>query len=318
MGRYLVRRFFFAVVTLLASTVIVFGLSRLAGDPLMLYAKPGGYGMSAERKADLVKKLGLDKPLIFQYGVWIGRVLKGDLGQTIVSESQVSYLISQRISPTLQLGLAGFIFAVVLGVPLGVVSAVRRGSIWDYLGRTIALIGQAAPIFWLALMAILLFAVQLRWLPVGTAGPDDIPYWSWGKLKYLVMPAIALGWGPAAAILRLTRSSMLEVLDSEYIKLARAKGVNSKVVIWKHAFRNAILQPLTVAALTLAGFITGAVVIERIFAWPGIGQLTMEAVWNNEFPVLTATVLFLTAIYVVMNLVADIAYVYLNPIIRYN
>jgi len=318
MGRYLVRRFFFAVVTLLASTVIVFGLSRLAGDPLMLYAKPGGYGMSAERKADLVKKLGLDKPLIFQYGVWIGRVLKGDLGQTIVSESQVSYLISQRISPTLQLGLAGFIFAVVLGVPLGVGSAVRRGSIWDYLGRTIALIGQAAPIFWLALMAILLFAVQLRWLPVGTAGPDDIPYWSWGKLKYLVMPAIALGWGPAAAILRLTRSSMLEVLDSEYIKLARAKGVNSKVVIWKHAFRNAILQPLTVAALTLAGFITGAVVIERIFAWPGIGQLTMEAVWNNEFPVLTATVLFLTAIYVVMNLVADIAYVYLNPIIRYN
>tara|TARA_B100000470_G_scaffold187211_1_gene152862 strand:- start:484 stop:1440 length:957 start_codon:yes stop_codon:yes gene_type:complete len=318
MGRYLVRRFLFAVVTLLASTVIVFGLSRLAGDPLMLYAKPGGYGMSAERKADLVKKLGLDKPLIFQYGVWIGRVLKGDLGQTIVSESPVSYLISQRISPTLQLGLAGFIFAVVLGVPLGVVSAVRRGSIWDYLGRTIALIGQAAPIFWLALMAILLFAVHLRWLPVGTAGPDDIPYWSWGKLKYLVMPAIALGWGPAAAILRLTRSSMLEVLDSEYIKLARAKGVSSKVVIWKHAFRNAILQPLTVAALTLAGFITGAVVIERIFAWPGIGQLTMEAVWNNEFPVLTATVLFLTAIYVVMNLVADIAYVYLNPIIRYN
>jgi len=131
------------------------------------------------------------------------------------------------------------------------------------------------------------------------------------------MPAILLGWGPAAAILRLTRSSMLEVLDSEYIKLARAKGVNSQKVIWKHAFRNAILQPLTVAALTLAGFITGAVVIERIFAWPGIGQLTMDAVWSNEFPTLTATVLLLTAIYVVMNLVADIAYVMLNPIIRF-
>ena len=130
------------------------------------------------------------------------------------------------------------------------------------------------------------------------------------------MPAIALGWGPAAAILRLTRSSMLEVLDSEYIKLARAKGVNSQKVIWKHAFRNAILQPLTVAALTLAGFITGAVVIERIFAWPGIGQLTMDAVWKNEFTTLTATVLFLTAINVVMNLMADIAYSLLNPIIR--
>jgi|TARA_B100000809_G_scaffold214452_1_gene219231 peptide/nickel transport system permease protein len=318
MGRYLIRRFLFAVVTLLASTVIVFGLSRLAGDPLMLYAKPGGYGMTEQRRADLIKKLGLDRPLAVQYGVWLGRVLKGDLGQTIVSESKVSVLISQRISPTLQLGSAAFIFAIFLGVPLGILSAVRRGSIWDYAGRTIALVGQAAPIFWLALMAILLFAVQLRWLPVGTAGPDDIPYWSWGKLKYLVMPAVALGWGPAAAILRLTRSSMLDVLDAEYITLARAKGVSSRKVIWKHAFRNAILQPLTVAALTLAGFITGAVVIERIFAWPGIGQLTMEAVWNNEFPTLTATVLFLTAIYVVMNLIADIAYVYLNPIIRYD
>jgi len=316
MGRYVLRRFLFAVVTLLSATAIVFGLSRMAGDPLMLYAKPGGYGMTEERRADLMKKLGLDKPLVVQYGVWIGRVLQGDLGQTIVAENKVADLIVQRISPTLQLGIAGFIFAIALGVPFGIVSAVRRGSMWDYVGRTIALVGQAAPIFWLALMAILLFSVHLRWLPVGTAGPDDIPYWSLGKLKYLVMPAILLGWGPAAAILRLTRSSMLEVLDSEYIKLARAKGVNSKKVIWKHAFRNAILQPLTVAALTLAGFITGAVVIERIFAWPGIGQLTMDAVWNNEFPTLTATVLFLTAIYVVLNLVADIAYSLLNPIIR--
>ncbi len=317
MGRYLLRRFLFAVVTLLSATAIVFGLSRMAGDPLMLYAKPGGYGMTEERRADLIKKLGLDKPLVVQYGVWLGRVLKGDLGQTIVAENKVADLIVQRISPTLQLGLAGFIFAIALGVPFGIVSAVRRGSMWDYVGRTVALVGQAAPIFWIALMAILLFAVQLRWLPVCTAGPDDIPYWSWGKLKYLLMPAILLGWGPAAAILRLTRSSMLEVLDSEYIKLARAKGVNSQKVIWKHAFRNAILQPLTVAALTLAGFITGAVVIERIFAWPGIGQLTMDAVWSNEFPTLTATVLLLTAIYVVMNLVADIAYVMLNPIIRF-
>ena len=163
MGRYVLRRFLFAVVTLLSATAIVFGLSRMAGDPLMLYAKPGGYGMTEERRADLIKKLGLDKPLVVQYGVWLGRVLKGDLGQTIVAENKVADLIVQRISPTLQLGLAGFIFAIALGVPFGIVSAVRRGSMWDYVGRTVALVGQAAPIFWLALMAILFFSVNLRW-----------------------------------------------------------------------------------------------------------------------------------------------------------
>ena len=317
MGRYLIRRFLFAIITLLLASMIVFGLSRLAGDPLLIYAKPGGYGMSPQRVADLSKKLGLDKPLAVQYLMWLGRVLTGDLGKTIVSETPVSRLVGERIMPTLQLGLTSSVFAIVLGLPLGVISAVKKGSVWDYVARIIALVGQAAPQFWIALMAILLFAVTLGWLPVGTSGPDDVFFFSWAKLRYLVMPTITLGWGPAAAILRLTRSSMLDVMDSEYVRLARAKGVSSNVVIWKHAFRNAVLQPLTVAALTLAGFVTGAVVIERIFAWPGIGQLTINAVWNNDFPTLTSTVLILTAVYVVLNFVADIGYMWLNPVIRY-
>ncbi len=317
MGRYLIRRFMFAIITLLLASMIVFGLSRLAGDPLLIYAKPGGYGMSPQRVADLSKKLGLDKPLVVQYFMWLGRVLTGDLGKTIVAETPVSRLVGQRMIPTLQLGVAGAIFAIGVGLPLGVISAVKRGSGWDYVARVLALVGQAAPQFWIAMMAILLFAVTLGWLPVGTAGPDDVSFFNWARLKYLIMPAVTLGWGPAAAILRLTRSSMLDVLDSEYVKLARAKGVSSRSVIWKHAFRNAVLQPLTVAALTLAGFITGAVVIERIFAWPGIGKLTLDAVWNNDFPTLTSTVLILTAIYVGMNFLADMAYVYLNPTIRY-
>jgi peptide/nickel transport system permease protein len=317
MSRYLIRRFLFAIITLLLASMIVFGLSRLAGDPLLIYAKPGGYGMSPQRVADLSKKLGLDKPLAVQYLMWLGRVLTGDLGKTIVSETPVSRLVGERIMPTLQLGLTSSIFAIVLGLPLGVISAVKKGSVWDYVSRIIALVGQAAPQFWIALMAILLFAVTLGWLPVGTAGPDDVSFFSWAKLRYLVMPTVTLGWGPAAAILRLTRSSMLDVMDSEYVKLARAKGVSSNYVIWKHAFRNAVLQPLTVAALTLAGFITGAVVIERIFAWPGIGQLTINAVWNNDFPTLTSTVLILTAVYVILNFVADIGYMWLNPVIRY-
>ena len=317
MSRYLIRRFLFAIITLLLASMIVFGLSRLAGDPLLIYAKPGGYGMSPQRVADLSKKLGLDKPLAVQYLMWLGRVLTGDLGKTIVSETPVSRLVGERIMPTLQLGLTSSIFAIALGLPLGVISAVKKGSVWDYVARVIALVGQAAPQFWIALMAILLFAVTLGWLPVGTSGPDDVSFFSWAKLRYLVMPTVTLGWGPAAAILRLTRSSMLDVMDSEYVKLARAKGVSSNLVIWKHAFRNAVLQPLTVAALTLAGFVTGAVVIERIFAWPGIGQLTINAVWNNDFPTLTSTVLILTAVYVVLNFVADIGYMWLNPVIRY-
>lgn len=318
MRQYLIRRFIFAILTLVVATMLVFGLSRAAGDPLLLFAKPGGYGMSQERVQQLKDKLGLDKPLVYQYLVWVGRIMKGDLGETIVAETPVSRLIRDRIGATLQLGLTAFLIAILIGVPLGAVSAVKRGTYWDYIARTIALVGQAAPTFWVAIMAILLFGVTLGWLPVATRGPDDVSIFTWTKFKYIIMPAVTLGWGPAAAFLRLTRSSMLDVLDAEYVKLARAKGVSSRSVIWKHAFRNAILQPLTVAAITLAGFITGTVVIERIFAWPGIGQLTIDAVWQNDFPTLTSTVLLFTAVFVVMNFLADMAYGYLNPVIRYN
>ncbi len=318
MRRYLIRKLIFAIITLLVATMFVFGLSRMAGDPLLLFAKPGGYGMSPERVEQLSQKLGLDKPLVVQYLVWLGRILTGDFGETIVSETSVRKLIWERVAPTMQLAVASFILAILMGVPLGVVSAVKRGSLSDYVSRTIALIGQAAPIFWVCIMAILLFAVTLDWLPVGTAGPDDVSFWTWTKFKYLIMPAFALGWGPAAALLRLTRSSMLEVLDSEYVTLARAKGTAYRVVVWKHAFRNAILQPLTTSAIILASFVTGAVVVERIFAWPGVGQLMTDAVWNNDFPTLTSTVLVFTAVFVAMNFLADIAYGILNPVIRYD
>ena len=318
MRRYLIRKLIFAIVTLLAATMFVFVLSRLAGDPLLLFAKPGGYGMSPERVEQLNQKLGLDKPFVVQYLVWLGRVLTGDFGETIVSETSVRKLIWERVPPTMQLAAASFVLAILMGVPLGVVSAVKRGSFADYVSRTIALVGQAAPTFWVCIMAILLFAVALDWLPVGTAGPDNVSFWTWTKFRYLIMPAFVLGWGPAAALLRLTRSAMLEVLDSEYVTLARAKGTNYNIVIWKHAFRNAILQPLTTSAIVLASFVTGAVVVERIFAWPGVGQLMTDAVWNNDFPTLTSTVLVFTAIFVATNFLADMLYGVLNPVIRYD
>jgi ABC-type dipeptide/oligopeptide/nickel transport system permease component len=166
-------------------------------------------------------------------------------------------------------------------------------------------------------MAILVFSVMLGWLPVGTTGPTTAAPFSWTHIKYFLMPAITLGWFASASLLRITRSAMLEILDSEYVKFARAKGVREVGIIWKHAFKNAILQPLTLAAVTFAGFIGGAVVIERVFAWPGIGRLAIEAVWNNDFPTITATVLLWTSGFVVMNFLADVAYAYLDPRIRY-
>ena len=189
MKQFVLRRFAFAIVTLLAATLVVFVLSRAAGDPLPLYAKPGGYGMSEERIAALSAKLGLDRPLIVQYFMWLGDVLRGDLGNTIVSETPVSTLIADRIWNTVQLGVAAFVLSLIIGIPLGVLSAVKRGTLWDYVGRTFALAGQAMPVFWVGMMAILIFAVNLGWLPTSGTGPDT-PLWAWSKLKYLIMPAL--------------------------------------------------------------------------------------------------------------------------------
>lgn len=315
MQRFLIRRFIFGVLTLVAVTMVVFGLSRAAGDPLLLYAKPGGYGISPEQIAALKKKLGLDKPLVVQYFMWLGGVLRGDLGNTLLDELPVRKVIAAKIGATLQLGLASWLFATLVGVPLGVLSAVKRGSIWDYLGRFFAVFGQALPVFWVGIVGILVFSVELGLLPSGTR-PVSLPIL--GQIKYFIMPSIVLGWLPTAGYLRITRSAMLEVLDSEYIKFARAKGVSYWSVVWKHAFKNAIIPPLTISALLLASFITGAVIVETVFAWPGLGRLAVDAVWNNDFPVLTGVVLMFAIIYVVVNFLTDVAYAYIDPRIRYD
>ncbi|MDA1280615.1 MAG: ABC transporter permease [Chloroflexi bacterium] len=316
MRKYLIQRFFFGVLSLVAATLIVFVLSRAQGDPLLLYAKPGGYGVTPEQIEALSKKLALDKPLIVQYLIWLGRVVRGDLGQTLLAERDVSKVIGEKIGATVQLGILAWFFATLVGVPLGVLSAVKRGSAWDYIGRAFALFGQAAPVFFLGIIGILVFAVQLHWLPAGTRPIHD-PFWP-NQAKSLVMPTIALGWLPAAVYLRLTRSAMLEVLDSEYVKLARAKGASGSSVIWRHAFRNALIPPITVSALVLVGFLEGSVVIESVFAWPGIGRMAVESIHNNDFPLLTGVILMFAVLYVVGSFLADVAYTMVDPRIRYD
>jgi peptide/nickel transport system permease protein len=290
-------------------------LSRAAGDPRLLYAKPGGYGISQQNWDALGVKLGLDKPLPIQYLVWIGRVVRGNLGQTIVSEKPVSDLIRAKVGATLQLAVGAWIFATLLGIPLGVLSAVNRGGVFDYLGRGFAILGQAVPSFWIGIMGIYLFGTVLGWLP--TFGRGDTTEHFFHNWKHFVLPVSTLGFAAAAGYVRLTRSAMLDVLDSEYVRLARAKGVRSQAVLWKHAFRNALIPPLTYSGLLLAGFLGGAVVIETVFAWPGLGRLATEAVFNNDFPVLTGTVLVFAVIFVTFSFLIDVIYGIVDPRIRY-
>jgi len=314
---FLARRFAYMVFTLFAATVIVFGLSRMTGDPRLLYAKPGGYGITPEQYEALGKKLGLDKPLVVQYFMWLGRTLKGDLGETLLDEAPVIQVVGEKFPNTLQLALAAILYAVLVGLPLGVVSAIKRGTVWDYIARSYALLGMALPQFWIGLMAILVVSVHLDWLPSGSRSLSGAFPLSWENLKYFIMPALILGWLPAASFMRITRSAMLEILDSESIKFARAKGVRERTVIWKHAFKNSLIPPLTMVAITLAGFLGGAVVVEQVFSWPGIGRLALQSIYNNDFPVLTACVLLFAILFAVTSFLADIGYAYVDPRIRY-
>jgi peptide/nickel transport system permease protein len=309
---FLARRFVFVLLSIFGATAFVFALSRMAGDPVLLYAKPAGYGATEEYLDNLREKLGVDKPLVVQYAIWVGRMLRGDLGRTLLAERKVSEVIREKIFNTFQLAFAGWLLATIVGIPLGVLSAVKRGSVWDYLARGLALFGQALPPFWVGIVLVLIFAVHLGWLPSAFKGEGI-------SIKHFILPAITIGWAAAAGYLRITRSAMLEVLDSEFIKLAWSKGLTSKRVIWKHAFKNALIPPLTFSALLLAGLLNGAVVAEVVFAWPGLGRIALvQAVNNNDFPLLTGAVLVFIIIYLFMNFVADLLYAWIDPRIRYS
>lgn len=314
MAKFLIRRVIFVFVALIGATAVVFALSRLAGDPVLLYAKPSGYG-SEDYLDNLRAKLGTDRPLVIQYFRWVWQLAQGDLGRTLLAERPVIDVIQEKIWNTFQLAFTGWFFATIIGVPLGVLSAVKRATIWDYVGRSFALFGQALPAFWVGVMLVLVFAVTWDVLPAAFKNDPGETGFSW---RHFILPTITIGWGAAAGYLRITRSAMLEVLDSEFVKLARAKGVGTSAVVWKHAFKNALIPPLTLSALLLAGLMNGAVVAEVVFAWPGLGRVALvEAVNNNDFPLLTGAVFIFTIIYLIMNFIADLLYAWADPRIRY-
>lgn len=304
MGRFLIRRLVTGLVVVWLASVLVFMLSRMSGDPRYLYLSEY---TTKEQWDAWGTAMGLDKPYPVQYAVWLSKAVRLDFGRSLQYQVNAVQVVPRRIRATLELAAGAYVFALLLGVPLGVFSAVSRGSGWDLLGRGVALLGQAMPGFWLGIMLILIFAVQLHWLPV--SGREG-----W---QYHVLPSVTLGWFPAAALLRLIRSSLLEVLDSEYIKFAKAKGVSSWAVIWKHALKNAMIVPLTYAGILLAAFMTGAVVTETVFAWPGLGRLAAQAVFTNDFPVISVLVMLFTSGYVLLNLLVDLGYSILDPRIRH-
>ena len=304
MQRFLVRRLFITILTLLAVSVIIFALARAAGDPRSLLLSR--QARVAQWDA-LGEKLGLNKSYIHQYGIFMKDLVQGDFGDSIAERRPVIDVIGERIRPTVELGLAALLWSTMVGVPLGILGAVRRDGIFDRIGKFIALIGQSAPNFWIGIMLIFFFAVRLEWLPPsGREDPESI-----------VLPAITLGWWFVAVNMRLIRSAMLDVLDSEFIKLARAKGASERSIIWKHALKNALIPALTFAGISLGSMVTGSVVVEIVFAWPGLGRLAVDSMTRSDYPVLQGVVIIFTLLYLASALMVDILYAYIDPRIRY-
>ena len=303
MKRFIVRRIGYALLSLVVLSVTIFVFVRLTGDPAVLLVEPGASKGDIEA---IRTDLGLDRPLIVQYALFVKGLVRGDFGRSFYYRTPVLDLYLERLPNSLLLAFVAMVFSLVIGIPSGILAAVRVNGWWDGAGKVFALLGLSMPSFWVGLLLILFFSVYLGWLPSSGSGTP------W----HVLMPAFALGWYFAAAHMRLTRSSMLEVLGSEYIKLARLKGLPEALVIAKHAFKNALIPVLTLAGINLVIMINVAVVVETVFAWPGIGRLLYEGITFRDFPVVQGVVVMGGAMIVVVNLIIDILYAVIDPRIR--
>jgi peptide/nickel transport system permease protein len=304
MRRFVLRRAAYAALSLFLLSITIFLFVRVTGDPTVLLVEPGASQADLEA---LRTELGLDRSLLVQYGTFLRDVVRGDFGRSFYYRTPVLELYVSRLPNSLLLALAAMVFSLLIGIPSGIMAAVRVGGWWDRAGKIFALLGLSMPSFWVGLLLILFFSVYLGWLPSSGSG----------TALHVLMPAFALGWYFAAAHMRLARSSMLEVLGSEYVKLARLKGLPEARVIAKHAFKNALIPVLTLAGINLVLMVNVAVVVETVFAWPGIGRLLYEGIAFRDFPVVQATVLLGGTMIVVVNLVIDLLYAVIDPRIRY-
>ncbi len=303
MSRFLLHRLLQGLVSIVGASIVIFLISRLSGDPVQILLPSDA---TPEMIAETRRTLGLDLPLWHQYVIFAWDALRGDFGRSYRWQMPALRLILDRLPATILLAVCGLIFSVAVAVPVGVLSAVRPGGWTDRVGRIFAMLGQAMPAFWVGLLLILLFAVQLNWLPA----------FGYGGVSHIIMPAIALGWYPVAAQTRIVRSAMRDVLDSDYIRLSRALGTPERWIVWKYALRNAAVPLLTMLGVYFAAMLGGAFVVETIFAWPGVGRTVVEAVFSRDFPVVQAGVLFTSILFVLSNLLVDLTYGIVDPRIR--
>ena len=303
MRRYILRRLLQGLVLLVLVATIVFFLGRLTGNPVDLMLPEDA---TPEDRQALTETLGLDGPLHQQFGIFIANALRGDLGQSIRHRRPAVEVFFSRLPNTLMIVPGAMMLAVILAVPLGILSALYRGSIIDRVAGTIAVLGIATPHFWLGILLIYIFSVQLDWLPTSRMG----------DYRHYILPTVTLSTFLLAGFMRLIRSSMLEILDSEFVKLARIKGLSETIVVWKHCLRNALIPVLTLWGVFMGGLVTGAIVTETVFAWPGIGRLTYEAVIFRDYPLLQAAIIMDAVLILSINLVVDILYAYVDPRIR--
>ncbi len=312
MFEFLIKRLFAIVPTLVFVSMLIFGLQQLLpGDAAQILA---GEEQDPAVIAHLRAKLHLDEPLPLRYAYWMGGVLRGDLGESSRSQQPVLELIVQKLPVTIQLAVMAMMIALLIGIPTGIVSAIGRGTVWDHLANVFALWGLSTPNFWLGILMIMLFSVHLGWLPAsGYESPlVDLK----ANLASMIMPAFVLGSGIAAVLMRHTRSAMLQVLNSDYVRTARAKGLSEKVVILKHALRNALTPVITLGALELGALLSGAVLTEQVFTIPGFGKLIIDSVFNRDYVVVQGVVLVTATAYITLNLLADLAYFLVNPRLR--
>jgi peptide/nickel transport system permease protein len=313
MGAYLIKKIFILLVTLLLVSAVIFAvLMVIPSDPAQIVL---GIHATPETLQALRHKMGLDQPVIVQYVTYIKNLITGDLGRSITYDVSISSLIFSRLQVTVPLAILSMTFAILLSIPIGIYSALHRNRMGDYGIMVFSQIGLAVPAFWAGILLILLFAVTLHWLPAGG-------FQNWltdpaRALMSLLLPALSLGFVRAAVLTRMTRSSMLEVLGEDYIRTARSKGLSKRRVVYKHAFRNAIIPVITIIGLQAGDLLAGAIIVENVFHLPGVGRLVFEAIGQRDLPVIQGVVLFIAALIVVINFLIDVAYRYLDPRIRY-
>ncbi|NLY56759.1 MAG: ABC transporter permease [Firmicutes bacterium] len=326
MGRYILHRLALIVPIILGVTLVVFLiLAFIPGDPAQLML---GEAASKEAVEALRAELGLDQPLLIRYGIFLKQLLQGNLGTSYIQRAPVLKLIVDRLPATLELTFFAMLVGSVIGVLAGIISATKQHSLWDYAAMFVSILGVSMPVFWLGIMLILFFSVNLGWLPVSGRGPGVIaalPAAFGGDfgpliqgLRHILLPSITLGTGLAALIARMTRSSMLEIIRQDYMKTAKAKGLPGRLIIWKHALRNALIPVVTALGLQFGQLLGGAVLTESIFAWPGLGRLAVDAINARDFPVIQGVVLVITLGVVLVNLLVDLIYTVIDPRIRYS